>query len=738
MTISAIETPRENLSGGWSFPSSKIDPLVQDNRQVHQQENATINDFAKERLGVASSLLLTLAAKHRPTAMHSIRVALGCSGWGHFLKLSAQQCRTLEIAGALHDLGKVGVCDSILQKSASLTREEMASIEYHRQNVLSILQPSLICQEIAETIYYGIAFFDGSKAEFNRKQDELPLTARMLSIADAFDSMTMESRYRGSRNCAEAIAELFSKSAAQFDRKLVQSFANFVDTQNVWTNGENVSQWLTNLAQMPRETNWSIASGFNTTGQFIAERAFQKTLLSSITTGAIYLDLKQKVILWNRAAEEITGIAALDAFDRLWPATALNLRDEHDCKLLDDECPIQRCLTLQQPITFIGSIQAREDHRRPVEMRLTPVLSPRGVMLGLTMVLQDLSSEKNLKQHLKTLTIAATTDPLTQVANRSEFDRVYDRFLEEHKRHGSPLSVIFTDIDFFKRVNDDYSHEAGDKALASFAAHLSRNCGSDDLVARFGGEEFVILCAETDIQAATERAEQMRSTLQALPQRMLKNRCITASFGVAQSQEGDTASSLLRRADRALMRAKKEGRNRVVSLSGSNDVPETETKVAAPVNKSFLSWLMGSQAEENGTQFEKKLVTSVPVDIVIEKIRGFISDFKANIESTESNSVIFTVDSTHTSGTRRVNDRVTRFRVSLRVEEPQDRLIDPDTMIFVSISVMKQRDRRTEAVAACLEGVYRSLRSYLVAKEFGEKITGTLEPAATRPGAGRE
>lgn len=722
-------------------PEMERDPVPVKASQVSEgaqpQDPIDLSEYARQRLGIASSLLLTLAAKHRPTAMHSIRVGLGLSGWARYLKLDDTTCRNLEVAGVLHDLGKVGLPDSILQKPGPLNREEMAMVDYHRQNVMSILQPSLVNQDIAETIYYSIAHYDGSKSEFNKRGDLLPANARMLSIADAFDSMTMESRYRGARSPAQALSELFAKSDSQFDRKLVGSFAKYIDTRNIWTSDTDVSPWLAKLATLPNESHWSINSTGGTVGQYVAERAFQKSMLESVGDGCVFLDLYTKVMLWNRAAEEITGLTSLDQLDRQWPSNQLDFHDDYDLEVSRQECPIARCLDTKQPHSLSGSILV-DQQRKKVELRAVPVFTPRGVMMGVTVVLKDLSSESTLKQRLKSMTIAATTDPLTKVANRHEFDRVFTQTLEEHRDARAGLCVIFTDIDFFKRINDDYSHEAGDQALASFAAHLTRQSRPEDLVARFGGEEFVIVCPDTGIKAATERAEAIRSTLQSLPMKALKNRCISASFGVAELQEGDTPSSLLRRADRALMKAKKDGRNRVVSMEGNSDLPDAIENGTPGGSRTFLSWLLGSQGGSDGYEFEKKLVTSVPVDIVIEKIRGFISDFNACIESTESNSVVFTLDSNHTHVSRRSGDRPAKFRVNLRVEEPANIQHSVDTLIHVSIAVVKPRDRRGGSLAVCLEEVYRSLRSYLVAKEFGEKIVGNLEPAATRPGEGRE
>ena len=88
-----------------------------------------IKQYAESRLGVASSLLLALAAKYRPAAMHSVRIAIGLGSWAQHLKLDPVQSQVIEIAGALHDLGKIGVCDSILQKRGVLTPEEYAIVD---------------------------------------------------------------------------------------------------------------------------------------------------------------------------------------------------------------------------------------------------------------------------------------------------------------------------------------------------------------------------------------------------------------------------------------------------------------------------------------------------------------------------------------------------------------------------------------------------------------------------------
>lgn len=701
-----------------------------------EREILQIKDYAAARLGVASSLLLALAAKYRPAAMHSVRVAIGISGWANFLKLEACDAQVVEIAGALHDLGKIGVCDSILQKRSKLTPEEFAIVDYHRHNVISILRPTLASREIAEAIYFGIAHYDGSKPEFARKGNQLPLAARMLAIADAYDSMTAESSYRQYRTSEEALAELFAQGERQFDTELVRSFAKFLESNNVWTSSDSIGPWLHGLKDLGNEGVWNSNVGVKTAGQQAFDRAYDKVLLGMLNAGVVFLDTNFSVSLWNPAAEEITGIPALEIYNRRWQWARFEPHDECDLPVDSGHCPVARCLVQQKPFTFKGSIERPNQSRCAVTIQATPVFSKSRVMLGASVVIQDISSEKNLKQRVQQLAIAANTDPLTGVANRSEFDRVFRHVLEEHAAQHSPISVIFTDIDFFKRINDDYGHDAGDEALIGFAAHLSRNGRLGDLVSRLGGEEFAILCPETDVNKATERAEQIRSSLQALPFKSLKNRCLTASFGVAERQTGDTMESLMRRADRALMKAKQEGRNRVVSLSGFQEIEIEEQQTNNQGATTFLGWLFG-RTNDIQLQLRKELLSTVPREIVVEKIKGYINDFNAKIDSASTTHVSFSVDAARVEHARRSNDRVGLFRVKLNIENPENHRTNHGTTIWVTISPIGTRNRRQGEVNEGMDAVYRSLRSYIVAKEKGERTVGILEPAATRPGEGR-
>ena len=160
----------------------------------------------------------------------------------------------------------------------------------------------------------------------------------------------------------------------------------------------------------------------------------------------------------------------------------------------------------------------------------------------------------------------ARTDPLTGLWNRRHFEEELAKVVLQAERYTKPLSVIMVDVDHFKRVNDTHGHDAGDRVLRHVATLLRDSARNVDLVARLGGEEFVLLLPETPATGGAEFAERLRRTLEATPAPLGDGHTVpvTASFGVVgYPAPGLTASRVVAAADAALYAAKRDGRNRV-------------------------------------------------------------------------------------------------------------------------------------------------------------------------------
>jgi len=158
------------------------------------------------------------------------------------------------------------------------------------------------------------------------------------------------------------------------------------------------------------------------------------------------------------------------------------------------------------------------------------------------------------------------TDPLTGVANRRHLDDRLAMELARQARYGQPLSVIMTDIDRFKLVNDTYGHTVGDAVLKTFAHQLGKSIRNSDFIARYGGEEFVLLLPNTAIEEAVALAERMRESIRAHCFEH-SGLCMTASFGVTIALPDESMSEVLSRVDEAMYQSKANGRDRVTMLA---------------------------------------------------------------------------------------------------------------------------------------------------------------------------
>lgn len=182
----------------------------------------------------------------------------------------------------------------------------------------------------------------------------------------------------------------------------------------------------------------------------------------------------------------------------------------------------------------------------------------------LNMVEEKRQARLLLEKKNQELELLSKTDSLTQLSNRTSVENHVHELIENSQRYGRPFSVVMLDIDGFKQINDEFGHNVGDEVLRKVAAILAHRVRTTDIVGRWGGEEFLIVCAEIELEHAADLAEALRALIEAtsfgLPTQ------VTASFGVAQYEPGEQIVSLISRADKQLYIAKETGRNRVATV----------------------------------------------------------------------------------------------------------------------------------------------------------------------------
>jgi diguanylate cyclase (GGDEF)-like protein/PAS domain S-box-containing protein len=294
-----------------------------------------------------------------------------------------------------------------------------------------------------------------------------------------------------------------------------------------------------------------------------AELADYKRLLDQLYVAVCFVNPERRIQYWNDSAERLTGYSAAEVIGRHCCAV-LEHEVESSVRLRPgEECPIGMSLAQDRPVHERSFVRHRDGRRISIDARIIPVRDDDGVVIGAIEAMCDATSSLVAEGAFRQVREAADRDPLTGLANRRCLDRMLFQCLEHVEESGQPLSLIISDLDHFKQINDNWGHVVGDQALVQYATTLQNQCRSIDLVARFGGEEFVVILPGRPLDSAVQIAERHRRSTAAATPPELGQRWLTASFGVAQAAPGETASQLLKRADSALYRAKSLGRDRV-------------------------------------------------------------------------------------------------------------------------------------------------------------------------------
>ena len=394
------------------------------------------NQLVQVRLGIASGLFQALRAKNAPTAAHSLRVAVNCSAWGMARTIDEKQLDELEVSALLHDIGKIGVPDQVLQKPGKLSGEEFLLMERQRHHSQAILRSCCTSQGILEIVLYAGAWFDGTRDGYDRAGETIPLGSRILSIVDAFDSMTTDHPYRRALSRERAIAELFEFAGRQFDPTLVRDFCDHFSADPGHLQASVVRHWLQSLSDQTQTGLWA-----NTGNTIILDgthhsQSFHSKLLESMHDGVAYIDSRGQILLWNRACERLTGISSAAVQQRIWEPALIGLRDDHGAPVIGEDDPVVVAIRTGTQVLRRMAIAGRTGKPVAVNVHVTPVSDAEGAASGATLLLHDATSQSSLEERVQTLYERATQDPLTKVANRAEFNRLHDLFVEEHLAHG--------------------------------------------------------------------------------------------------------------------------------------------------------------------------------------------------------------------------------------------------------------------------------------------------------------
>ncbi|AXP03754.1 MULTISPECIES: diguanylate cyclase [Pseudomonas] len=298
-------------------------------------------------------------------------------------------------------------------------------------------------------------------------------------------------------------------------------------------------------------------------------------VVQSIDVGVVVLDRDYRVQVWNTFMENRSGVQPKDAHNQL----IFSLFPEIDRQWFSRK--VESVATLGTPAFTVWEQRpylVRFENYQPItgneefmyqNTTLLPLRSPDNNIKHICLVIYDVTDVATNRHQLQAanaqLQQLSSTDRLTGLYNRGHWEESLRAAYARHQRYGNALSLVMLDIDHFKRVNDTYGHQAGDKVIEQVARLLREHARDSDVVGRYGGEEFGVVLSDTDSTGAQTFAERMRHSVEALEVVYNDQRIrFTISLGVADlNQPSNSHADLIAWADQALYTSKKTGRNRV-------------------------------------------------------------------------------------------------------------------------------------------------------------------------------
>ena len=296
------------------------------------------------------------------------------------------------------------------------------------------------------------------------------------------------------------------------------------------------------------------------------EDEFYKKVLDNLYDGVYFADCERQITYWNHGAERITGYPQNAVIGKHCSDNLLMHVDQEGVILCFTKCPLAETLSDGKTREADVFLHHANGHRVPVTVKVAPIRDEHNEIVGAVEIFSNNSSRQAALNKIHELQQAVFKDSLTEIGNRRFSELRLQTVLSESQQFHIPFGVLFIDVDEFKGVNDQHGHEIGDQVLRMVANTLNLNVHATDFVGRWGGDEFLILLQNVDIDQLNSIANKLRflvqhSCLNVDPR--YTNISVTISSGGTITQAGDTVESIMERVDRLLYDSKADGRNRI-------------------------------------------------------------------------------------------------------------------------------------------------------------------------------
>jgi diguanylate cyclase (GGDEF)-like protein/putative nucleotidyltransferase with HDIG domain len=577
-----------------------------------EQKTHQITEASRIHLATVEALATAIDARDQVGIGHARRTQIFAVGIGRLLGLPEHDINALCTGALLHDIGKLAVPDHILNKPGRLTPAEVEKTKTHASVGASILEKVGFPYPVVPTVKYHHEAWDGSGYPEGLRGSNIPLTARILSVADAYDTLRGDRPYRGAVSREDACRHLRAAAGTQLDPGLVDlflrnllAFEEEIAAQDLAY--ENDGRGTTEIANSTGIEN----SGYVEQIKRANREVFTLYSLAREFSGA--LNLQQTLSLFTEKVREFvpfdtcliylmddSGEFASAAYAAGKHASALEGRrmrigEGATGYVLKKAKPVQNVdpsVDLAYLHTDIASgykamasipMMASEKVIGAVSIYSMELAGYQDEHLRLLETVSRIAADAITKSlhHAETETIALT-DPMTGLPNARSLQMQFDREVKRASRSGTNFQLLVLDLDGFKAVNDTHGHKAGDKMLKEIANVIRGQLREYDFLARYGGDEFVAIVPEIDNEGVTELSHRIEEAVDefVLPVGEDQFAKVGVSLGAAAYPTyGETFDQIVIAADKAMYLTKAGHKKKAASQNG--EVAQAMTAAAS-------------------------------------------------------------------------------------------------------------------------------------------------------------
>ena len=562
-----------------------------------EDEKRHVEEMANLHLRTIEALALAIEAKDHTTHEHLQRVRVYAIEVAKELGVVGPELEALHAAALLHDIGKLAVPEHIISKPGRLTPEEFEKMKIHTLVGAEILERVRFPYPVVPIVRAHHEKWDGSGYPMGLKGAEIPIGARILSAVDYLDALASDRQYRRALPLRDVMQKLAAESGKSFDPKVVdvlQKRYQYLERLAVAKAGQDPNGPLSTSIKIER--GLEPAAGFeNATAQDYAGR--ENTFLSSIA--AARQEAQSLFELSQDLGASLSLTETLSVFSvklkPMVPYDAIAIYIKRESELIPEYVNGDNYRLFSSLRIPIGQgLSGWVAHNRKPIINGNPSVEPGYLndpskfstlrsalavplegIAGVIGVLALYRGERDAftSDHLRILLAvsgkmalsienalkyqqaedSATTDYLTGLPNARSLFLQLDRELARCKRDNLALTVMVSDMDGFKQINDRFGHLEGNRVLRLFAQALKDSCREYDYVARMGGDEFVVIAPGLTADAAGKKAEQMKALARQAGTDVCGEDILSLSVGRALfPEDGKDAEQLLAEADRRM------------------------------------------------------------------------------------------------------------------------------------------------------------------------------------------